>query len=148
MQIFIKSAFILFFTIHASVATASDACSSRAIVTSADVTVSDGSTFRTQSFFHSRDAAAIRHIRDSDQFVAVEGPLSWVRVDSRSQLGTGFHKLFALGHQYHAFLLHFGELSDNLRETERLTFGGDVHRAQSGDFPYGGTVHLVEGSES
>lgn len=148
MQIVIRSALILFFTLHAGVATASDACASRAIVTSADVTVSDGSAFKTQSFFHSRDAAAIRHIRDSDQIVAVEGPLSWVRVDSKSQLGTGFHQLFALGHQYHAFLLHFDELSDNRRETKLLTFGEDVHPARSGDYPYGGTVHLVEGSES
>lgn len=148
MQMLIKLAFILFFTLHAGLTRASDACSSRAIVTSADVTVSDGSAFRTQSFFHSREAAAIRHIRDSDQIVVIEGPLSWMRVDDRSQLGTGFHKLFALGHQYHAFLLHFAELSDNLRETERLIFGGNVHRAQSGDFPYGGAVHLIEGSES
>ena len=148
MQILLKLALILFFATHTGIAQASDACSNRAIVTSADVTVSDGSTFRTQSFFHSRDEAAIRHIRDSEQTVVIEGPLSWVGANDRSQLGTGFHKLFALGHQYHAFLLHFDELSDNLRETERLIFGGNVHRAQSGDYPYGGTVHLIEGTES
>lgn len=148
MQAFLKLASILFFATHAGVTWASDACSIRAILTSADVTVSDGSAFKTQSFFHSIDGAAIRHIRDSDQTVVVEGPLSWVSVGGRSQLGTSFHKLFALGHQYHAFLLHFPELADNPRKTERLIFRGNVHRAQSGNFPYGGTVHLIEGAES
>jgi ketosteroid isomerase-like protein len=148
MQILLKLALILFLASHAGITRASDACSNRAIVTTADVTVSDGTAFRTESFFHARDETAIRHIRDSDQIVAIEGPLSWVRVNEKSQLGAGFHKLFALGHQYHAFLLHFDELSDNLRETKRVIFGGNVHRARSGDYPYGGTVHLIEGTES
>lgn len=148
MQILLKLALIVFLATHAGFARASDACSNRAIVTSADVTVSDGSAFKTQSFFHSKNEAAIRHIRDSDQMVAIEGPLSWVSANGRSQLGTGFHKLFALGHQYHAFLLHFDEITDNLRETERLVFGGNAHRALSGDYPYGGTVHLVKSIDS
>ena len=133
---------------HAGVAWGSDACSSRAIVTSADVTVSDGSSFRTQSFFHGRDAAAIRHLRDTDQTVAVEGPLGWIRVDDESRLGAGFPQLFALGHQYHAFVLHFDEVVDKPRETPELEFAGDTHRARSGDYPYGGTVHLVDSAEA
>lgn len=148
MQVFFRFASLLFFAAIAGVTWASDACSSRAILTSADVTVSDGSAFKTQSFFQSRDAAAIRHIRDTDQMVAVDGPVGWASVDGRSQAGTGFYRIFALGHQYHAFLLHFDELADNPRKTDELIFRGKAHRAQSGDYPYGGTVHLVEGDES
>jgi len=133
--------------LQAGITWASDACSTRAIVTSADVTVSDGSTFRTRSYFHSRDAAAIQHIRDREQFVVVEGPFGWVSAGEESRLGTEFHKLFALGHQYHAFLLLFDDIVANLRETPRLDFQGVTHRARSGDYPYGGTVHLIEGAE-
>lgn len=127
---------------------ASDACSTTAIRTSADVTVSDGSSFRTQSFFHAADQAAIRHIGDSDQFIVVEGPLSWVRVGDELDAGSAFHKLFALGHQYHALLLHFDEIVSNPRSTEQLEFSGAVHRARSGDYPYGGSVHLVDSGAS
>jgi hypothetical protein len=87
---------------------ASDTCSGRAIITAADVSVSDGSGFRTASFYRSKDSAAIRHIDDRDRTVAVEGPLGWARDGERAELGSGFYKLFALGHQYHALLLEFG----------------------------------------
>ena len=125
------------------VAGASDACSQRAILTSADVTVSDGSTFETRSYFHSKEAAAIRLIDDDDRVIAVEGPLGWARVGGESVSGTDFHKLFALGHQYHALLLHFDEIVTDARDTEAVTFRGRERRARSGAYPYGGTVHLV-----
>lgn len=127
----------------AQVLFASDACSMRSIVTSADVTVSDGSSFSTQSFFQSKTAAAIRHIRDKDQIVAVEGPYGWVRVGDSENVGSDVEKAFALGHQFHAFLLDFEEIVSDRRESEKISFQGKEHHALTGDYPYGGLVHLI-----
>ncbi len=125
-------------------ASATDACSTTAVKAAADVSVSDGSSFRTESYFHSADQAAIRHIGETDQIIVVEGPLSWVRVGEEAEAGSEFHKLFALGHQYHALLLHFDQVAGEPRDTERVSLGGEEQRARSGDYPYGGIVHLVE----
>jgi len=143
----IKCILLLHLALHTQFAWSSDACSSRAIVAAADVTVSDGSEFAIQSFFQSANAAAIKHIRDSDQIIAVEGPLSWYSVDEEAQLGTDFHNQFALGHQFHALLLHFDEIVTNLRLNEQIAFRGDIHSGTSGDYPYGGVVHLIQGEE-
>jgi hypothetical protein len=122
---------------------ASDACSMRSIVTSADVTVSDGSSFSTQSFFQSKSAAVIRHIREKDQMVAVEGPYGWVRIGDSEKIGSDFEKTFALGHQFHAFLLNFEEIVSDIRESEKISFQGKEHQALTGDYPYGGLVHMI-----
>lgn len=125
----------------------SDACSERAIVTTADVRVSDGSRFRTESYFHGKDAAAIRHLDERDHTIAVEGPFSWTRVDGRSAAGTNLHMQFALGHQYHALLLHFEEIVGKIRRTPEIRFGDVTRAASTGEYPYGGTVHLVDGDD-
>ena len=137
----------LFLTLFAGTASASDACSTHAVLTSADVTVSDGTAFATRSFFHSREGAAIQHIGEKDRIVAVEGPFGWTRDGGNAEIGADFHKLFALGHQFHAFLLYFDELTTNPRNTEHLPFQGSDYRASSADYLYGGTVHLVESTE-
>jgi len=134
--------------IAAPAAWPSDACSDRAVRTVANVTVSDGSEFRTESYFHSWDAAAIRHIDDNEQLIAIEGPLSWLRRDQHVEIATDGHARFALGHQFHAFLLHFEEIVDNFRPDAQIAFRGNTHRAMSGDHPYGGAVHLVRGEDS
>ena len=72
----------------APTAWSSDACSPVAVVTSADVTVSDGSTFATHSYFHARDFNAIRHVGDADRIVAVEGPIGWAK--SGDKVSKGF----------------------------------------------------------
>jgi hypothetical protein len=115
----------------------------RSIVTSADVTVSDGSSFRTQSFFQSKSAAAIRHIGDKDQIVVAEGPYGWMRVDDSEKVGSDFEKTFALGHQFHAFLLYFEEIVSNPRDSEKISFQGKGHHALTGEYPHGGLVHLI-----
>jgi hypothetical protein len=122
---------------------ASDACSTRSIVTSADVTVSDGSSFTTQSFFQSKNGAAIRHISDKDQIVAVEGPYSWIRVDGGEKMGSDFEKTFALGHQFHAFLMYFEEIVSAPRDSQKISFHGREHSALTGEYPHGGLVHLI-----
>lgn len=123
----------------------SDACSDTAIIAAADVSVSDGTSFEIESFFHSSDGAAIRHIREPNQLVVVEGPLSWARVGDKEELGGDFHKSFALGHQNHALMLRFDEIASNARRTTELNFRGNQHGALSGDYPYGGVIHLVDG---
>lgn len=128
-------------------AVASDACSNFAITSTADVSVSDGSEFRTESFYQSKDSAAIRHLDHRDRIVAVEGPIAWAREGERSQVGSDFHKLFALGHQYHALFLEFDVITGNNREDSQVDFGGEIRKATSGDYPYGGTVHLVRGED-
>jgi hypothetical protein len=122
---------------------ASDACSTRSIVTFADVAVSDGSSFTTQSFFQSGKSAATRHISDKDQTVVVEGPFGWVRIGDSPKMGSNFEKSFALGHQFHAFLLYFDEIVSNPRDSEQVLFEGREYRARSGDYPYGGVAHLI-----
>ena len=143
----VKCILLLHIALHVQVAWSSDACSSRAIVAAADVTVSDGSEFAIESFFQSANAAAVKHIRDNVQIMAVEGPLSWSSVDEEAQLGSEFHKQFALGHQFHALLLHFDEIVTNIRITEQIAFRGEIRNGSSGDYPYGGVVHLIQGDE-
>lgn len=126
----------------------SDACSEQAILTSADVSVSDGTSFRTRSYFQSGEINAIRHIRDTDQVIAVEGPQAWVRVGDKSERGAEFHKMFSLGHQFHAFLLNFEEIGSNIRHEQEINFAGGVRRATSADLPYGGAVHMVAGEQA
>ena len=125
----------------------SDACSTRGIVAAADVSVSDGSSFRIESYYQSKTAAAIRHIDDTDRVIAVEGPLGWARQDGKSVAGSEFHKLFALGHQFHAFLLDIEGVASNVRQRSDVLFRGKPYRSTSGDYPYGGSVHLVHGAD-
>lgn len=126
---------------------ASQGCSSRAIRTAADVTVSDGSSYQTESYFHDIDMAAIRFVDENEQVIAVEGPWSWMSQNGDAQLGSDFHKLFVLGHQYHALLRYFDDLSLNSRKTQRLEFNGGTHRGITRNYPYGGTIHLIDGND-
>ena len=128
-------------------AVASDDCSSPAVRTTADVTVSDGSSYQTESYFHDFDMAAIRFIDENEQVFAVEGPWSWISQNGQAQLGSDFHKLFALGHQYHALLLYFDDLGQDSRQAEQLVFNGENYRGITSDYPYGGTMHLIEGKD-
>jgi hypothetical protein len=112
------------------------------------VSVSDGSKFRTESYYRSKDNAAIRHLDDRDRIVAVEGPIGWASDGEKSAAGSDFYKLFALGHQYHALLLEFDNIATNVREDTQVEFAGDMRTATSGDYPYGGTVHLVRGEDA
>ena len=126
---------------------ATDACSMRAIDTSADVLVTDGSSFTIESYFRSRDYAAIRHFGENERVTSVEGPFGWIGSDDKFRLGGDFEKIFALGHQFHAFLLYFDELTDNQRDSADIEFLGAQRAARSGDYPYGGDVHLIAGDD-
>lgn len=134
----------------ASGAFASDACSTTAIRAAAEVSVSDGSSFGIEALFHTADHSSIRHIyRDGpDRSTVLEGPSAWIMSGDETSVGSEFHKLFALGHQYHAFLTEFGAILANVRETESIEFGGSRHKATSGDYPFGGVVHSIHGEST
>ncbi len=59
--------------------------------------------------------------------------------------GTEFHKDFALGHQFHAYLLHFDVIVSNIRQTSEIQFRDSTYRATSGDKPDGGVAHIILG---
>ncbi|MEM9504678.1 MAG: hypothetical protein AAGA01_12060, partial [Cyanobacteria bacterium P01_E01_bin.43] len=124
---------------------ADDACSGLAIEAEANVQVSDGNSFQVATAFHSKRHASFRQINDdSSTLIVAEGPGSWVRNAGEDFVGTDFHKLFALGHQFHAFLLHFNHIAENVRLSEAIEFQGENRAALSGDYPYGGSVHLIK----
>lgn len=126
-----------------SISLSSDACRPWGILTQAEVEVSDGTSFRTESVFQAVDAAAITHIReDGKTTIAVEGGDAWFMSGDNVGVGTEFHKLFALGHQYHALLLYFNDLIADIH-TDRLEREGQSFDTRSGGYPYGGIVHLL-----
>jgi hypothetical protein len=133
---------------HANISWSSDACSTLAITAAADVTVSDGSSFQIETNFQSREVSAIRQIRDPQQLIVVEGPHSWTQLGDTATIGTDFHKLFALGHQFHAFVLRFEELVSSVRRREDVQFNGESREAMGGDYPYGGKVYLIQGTDT
>lgn len=126
---------------------ASGSCPGQVISATADVTVSDGSGFRIESFFGAADQAAIRFVDEHDQVIAVEGDVAWVSRNGNAQTGSDAHKSFALGHQYHALLLQFEALAVAVGRTPDVSFDGAVRTAISGEYPHGGRIHLVDGDD-
>jgi len=141
-------ALLLLSVFHPTISRSSDACSTQAITAAADVTVSDNSSFRIETYFQSKDVLAIRHIRDSQQLIVVEGPYSWTQLGDTSAIGIDFHKLFALGHQFHAFVLGFEELVNGVPLHAVVQFDGESREAKVGDYPYGGQVYLIQGTDT
>lgn len=139
----IAAAAALLFGLFLQPVLASDACSTRAIVTAADVQVSDGSSFRTESFFQAADTTAIRHIDEDIQTIAVEGPVAWIARGNKAQSGGDQLRMFALGHQFHAMLLHFDEMATGIVEVSDITFDGGRYPGRGGKFIYGGEIYLV-----
>lgn len=142
-----SSVIVLLLAVCGNVAYASDACTGDAIVAAADVTMSDGASFRTESFFHTASTAAIRHWYDEPQMMAVEGPTGWSRKDGAARVGSNLHRSFALGHQFHALLLRFNEIMNNAVRSDAIPYRSATRSGWSGDYPYGGKVHLVDGGK-
>jgi hypothetical protein len=91
----------------------------------------------------------ITHIRGDQTTIGVEGPLAWTGPAQQETYGQTFHKGFALGHQFHALLLHFSELVDNPEPAQNIAFQGGRYNGIRGDYPYGGAIYLISGdSES
>jgi hypothetical protein len=141
-------ALLLLSVFHPDMSWSSDACSTKAITAAADVTVSDDSSFQIETYFQSKDVFAIRHIRDPQQLIVVEGSHSWTQLGDTAAIGADFHKLFALGHQFHAFLLGFEELVNDVRLDAVVQFDGNSQHATVGNYPYGGQVYLIHGADT
>ncbi|MEO0421313.1 MAG: hypothetical protein AAF184_03185 [Pseudomonadota bacterium] len=134
--------------LSAPAAHSTDACADRAIVAAAEVDVSDGTSFRVESFYHTMDNMAVRHAYPEAEVRtrAIEGPLAWESVDDRVRQGDDDTKVFALGHQFHALLLEFTSLVPDAVGTV-VAFGEDAQPALRGRLPYGGSVSLVGANE-
>jgi hypothetical protein len=146
MRKLFEATLILLMAFSAEAALASDACSTRAISAAADVHVSDGSSFSVETYFQSKEIAAIRHLGKSERLTAVEGPFGWAEIGEKAELGSELNKVFALGHQFHALLLYFDEIAGATRQGD-VRFAAGWHQATTGDYPYGGTVHLIRGDD-
>jgi len=129
--------------IAASSAVATDACATTQIRARASVTASDGATYGVETLFQSKNAAATLIHAETTQRVVVEGPFSWTSGDAPAALGDDALKAFALGHQVHALLLHFDDVMANIRPSDAIDFRGAPASARSGDFPFGGSAHLI-----
>jgi hypothetical protein len=123
----------------------SDACSTRAVTTQAAVTASDGRTYTASTHFLAGDTAAVAMIDEDRRIVAVEGPLGWASAAGRAAASEEQYKAFALGHQYHAMLLYFDDIALGPQPAEAILFDGKPRAGVSGEYPYGGKVHLVHG---
>jgi ketosteroid isomerase-like protein len=122
---------------------ASDACDPAAIVTSADVRVSDGARYTLETFFNVSDIMATRQTRPNGEVnvMALEGPTIWT--SGATQQGGDLERTLTLGHQFHALLLNFDGLVGNAR-TADVSYRGATRIARVGDWPYGqGEVQLI-----
>ena len=124
---------------------ADDACKPGAIHSLADVTVSDGLTYQVEGLYKSRHRAAARFIRENGSLHIVEGPNVWVSSSEGTELASDFQRDFTLGHQFHAFFLHFEDLVSNIESVEAVEFGGGTYVATKGTRDTGGAVYLIEG---
>ncbi len=120
-----------------------DACATRVIETSASVAVSNGRAYETRSLFRSKSEAAIDFINGETTTIALEGPFAWTRGENGAALAGDREKGFAIGHQFHALLLHFDEIFDGTRSSDAIAFRGRTASGRSGGAPDGGKAHLI-----
>ena len=129
-----------------SVVSADDACSTTALYAFADVTVSDGKTYSVETFFRSKDRAASKFIReDGGSLHVVEGPFAWTGVGDKAELTGDFQRDFALGHQFHALMVHFNDIVTDTERVSEIEFAGQKVSALKGLRDTGGAVYLVDG---
>ncbi len=124
---------------------ASNACITEVITTSADVAVSDGSAYSVETYYRSADEAAVSFLGEGASDIVSEGPFAWYRQGKKTGLASDKEKRFALGHQYHAMVLHFDEIMANVADDPAIEFLGETRTGRTGEYPTGGTVSLVEG---
>ncbi len=126
---------------------ADDACAPGAIHSLADVQVSDGLIYQVEGLYKSRDRAASRFIRDNGSIHVVEGPNVWVSAGGEAELAGDFQRDYALGHQFHAFLLRFDEVVGDIERVDAIEFAGKIVSGTRGTRDTGGMVYLIDGSD-
>jgi len=127
---------------------ADDACSTTALYAYADVTVSDGKTYSVETFYRSKDRAASKFIKeDGNTLHVVEGPYTWVQAGGDVELAGNFQRDFALGHQFHALLLHFQDVMTDIEPATNVEFAGRKVSALRGMRDTGGVAYLINGNQ-
>lgn len=126
---------------------ASNACKAPAIVTTADVTTSDGSEYRVETFYRSPKEAAATFITDAATTMVAEGAFAWSRQGETETLAGDNEKRFVIGHQFHALAFYFEEIATDIKGVTDVRFNGRDYAGLQGDYPHGGTLTLLQGAE-
>lgn len=129
-----------------TLAFANPACESEVITSLADVSVSDGTSYQVETYYRLPDESVVTFLGENGNDIVSEGPYAWYRKGEKTGLMGDKEKRFAIGHQYHAMLLNFDRIMSGVHD-EKLEFLGESRIAKTGQYPYGGTVSLVEGDE-
>ncbi len=136
---------ILVRTLCALAVAALSACASTSggVLTSANVSVSNGRTYTIETYYTAPDRAAVRQTRPNG-----EVNTSVVAGDAQSpEDGGAMLRTIVLGHQFHAVLTRFDTVLSNVRSGE-VEYAGEQRATREGDWPYGGTVRLVQPADS
>lgn len=122
-----------------------DACSTKSLITVANVTTSYDTAYQVKTWFSNASQAATHFNNNGGTMHGVEGATAWARSSEKpAQIGNAFNHNFALGHHFHAFLLQFEDVVSEIEPTE-ITFSNARHSAQKGVMATGAAVYLVEG---
>jgi len=110
------------------------------VLTEADVTVSDGTKYRTESLFIDPQRAAFKIIYP-DRAVArgVEGKYYWAFEEGAETEGDEALRVFVLGHQIHAQILYFSQIHSGKLKHGKADFIGepmDFVEAKEGDLTW------------
>lgn len=129
-------------------ASANDACPVQAITTKAAVTTSDGDEYEVRTTYRSAQELVAQFIGEAHTTIAVEGPFVWARSGETDSNAGDAERRFAIGHQYHAMLMHFDTIMIDVEEDEAIAFDGAMRRGRTGTYPAGGKVSLVDGERA
>lgn len=132
---------VLVRTLCALALVALSACASTngGVLTSADVSVSNGRTYTIETYYTAPDHAAVRQTRPNGEINT-----SIIAGDAQSpEDGGAMLRTIVLGHQFHAVLTRFDTVLSNARSGE-IEYAGERRATREGDWPYGGTVRLVQ----
>ncbi|MEO1242442.1 MAG: nuclear transport factor 2 family protein [Pseudomonadota bacterium] len=124
---------------------ANNACLSPSVTTAADVTTLYGAEYEVRTTYRSVNETAAQFIRETPTTIAAEGPLVWTRGETDESIAGDRERRFAIGHQYHAMLLYFDDMMENVERDTKIPFGEEVRSGRTGLYPAGGEVSLIDG---
>lgn len=109
------------------------------VLTFANVSVSNGRTYTIETYYTAPDHAAVRQTRPDGEINT-----SIIAGDAMSPAdGGAMLRTIVLGHQFHAVLVKFDTVLTNVRDGT-VDYAGERRTTREGDWPYGGTVRLVQ----
>lgn len=116
------------------------------ILTSANVSVSNGRIYVLETYFGSATQAAVRQTRPTGevQTSTLSGDRAWTSA-SPDEDGGPMLRTIVLGHQFHALLMNFDAVHGDIRDGE-IEYAGERRATRDGDWPYGGVSRLVRTS--